>query len=165
MGLQVLGVLVGHAAAIQGLDLVLHDVAVLLDVVLLIELIPQRYDVLVGDVGVGVELGTGGRVGGLDIVFDEVALLPEVHAAVEGLYVLQGRLLVDGHEGFHHLPADFLAGHLVVDEQVVYDGDHNIFRDGLSCMNKGESDAGHQFFTIELFVGAGSFTNFHLVST
>jgi len=114
-------------------------------------------------VGVGVELGTGGGVGGLDIVFDEVVLLAEVHAAVEGLDILEGHLLVDGHEGVHHLAADLLAGHFVVDEQVVHHRNHHVLGDGLAGVHIGQADAVHELLSVEFLVGSVGFTNFHSI--
>ena len=93
--LQVRDVLVREGAAVQGLDLVLHDVAVLLDIVLLVELGSQRHDVLAGNIGVGIELGARCSIGGLDIVLDEVALLTEVLAVIELLDILQSGFLID----------------------------------------------------------------------
>ena len=56
VGLQVLDILLGQTLAIKCLDLVLHNVAVLLDVVFLVQFVSQRHDILMRDVGVGVEL-------------------------------------------------------------------------------------------------------------
>ena len=163
MGLQVLDVLLGKAFPVQGLDFVLHDVAVLLDVVLLVQFVAQRHDILVGDVGVGVELGAGGGIGSFDIVPDKIPLLAEVHSPVEGFDILQGGLLVDGHEGFHHLTADFLAGHLVVNEQIVHYRDDDIFRNGLSGMDKGQPDPVTQLFAVKLLIRAIGLSYFHSI--
>ena len=56
MGLQVLDVLCGKFVSVDGFDLVLHDVAVLLYVVLFVEFLAQGHDVLARYVGVRVEL-------------------------------------------------------------------------------------------------------------
>ena len=109
VALKILDVLVGKLPAVHRLDLVLHDVAVLLDVVLLVELLAECHDVLAGDIGIGVELGAGGGVRCLDIVADEVSLLAEVETLVEFLDVGQGNLLVDGHQGLDHLTPDLAA--------------------------------------------------------
>ena len=162
VGLQVLDVLVGELPAVQGLDLVLHDVAVLLDVVLLVELVAQRHNVLVRDIGVGVELGTRSGVGSLDIVLDKIPFLAEVGSAVEGLDILQGDLLVDGHEGIHHLTADFLAGHLVIDKEIVHDRDHHVLGDGLARMHVGKANAVHKLLTVKLFEASIGLTYFHI---
>ena len=161
--LEVGDVLLGKGAAVQRLDLVLHDVAVLLDVVLLVELVAKGDDVLVRDVGVGVELGAGGGVGGFDVVLDEVVLLAEVHASVEGLDILEGDFLVDGHQRLDNLAADLLAGHLVIGVKVVYNGDYDILGTGLAGGDVGQSDAVHEFFPVELLIGAIGFTDFHNV--
>ena len=163
VGLQVVDVLLGHAAAIEGADLVLHDVAVLLDVVLLVELVAEGHDVLARDVGVGVELGAGRGVGGLDVVADEVVLLAEVHAPVVGLDVLKGDLLVDGHQGLHDLAADLLAGDLVIDIKVVDNRHHHVLGTGLAGSDVSQADAVHQFDLVVFFIGAVGFADFHSV--
>ena len=109
MLLYVLEVLGCQLPVIKGLDLVLHDEAVLLDVVLLIELLSEGYDILPRDIGVGVELRAGSGIRSLDIIVDEVPLLAEVHTRIEFLDILTRYFLVDGHEGIHHLTADLLA--------------------------------------------------------
>ena len=163
MRLQVGQVLLGQVPAVQRLDLILHDIAVLLDVVLLVELVAEGHDILVRDIGIGIELGTGRRVGSLDVVANEVVLLAQVHPPVECFDVFQGRLLVDGHQRIHDLAADFLAGHLVIDEQVVDHGYHHILRDGLAGMDEGQADATAQFFFVELFERAICLADFHFI--
>ena len=98
MAFQVINVLLSKTFAVHCLDLVLHDIAVLLDIVLLIQFLTECHDVLAGDIGIGIELGTGRGIGSLDIVADEVALLAEVDARVEFFDVREGDLLVYGHQ-------------------------------------------------------------------
>ena len=57
VGLKILDILLCKRMTIQVLDLVLHDIAVLLDVVLLVEFLTKGDDVLARHIGVGVELG------------------------------------------------------------------------------------------------------------
>ena len=59
---KILYILVGKFPAVHSLDLVLHNIAVLLDIVLLVEFLAKCHDVLAGDIGIGVELGTGGGI-------------------------------------------------------------------------------------------------------
>ena len=98
MAFQVINVLLSKTLAVHCLDLVLHDIAVLLDIVLLIQFLTESHDVLAGDIGIGIELGACRGIGGLDIVADEVALLAEVDARVEFFDVREGDLLVYGHQ-------------------------------------------------------------------
>ncbi len=151
MRLKVLDVLVGERAAVQGLDLVLHDVAVLLDIVLLVELVAQRHDVLAGDVGVGVELGARRGVGSLDVVLDEVTFLAEVQVGVEFLDIGTGDLLVDRHQGIHHLTADLLAGDAFIDIQVVDDGHDDGVVAILTCSFVSLVDTTGKFRLVVLF--------------
>ena len=160
--LQVLDVLVREGAAVQGLDLVLHDVAVLLDVVLLVELVAQRHDVLAGDVGVGVELGARRSIGRLDVVLDEVALLAEVEVGVELVDVGMRDLLVHRHQGFLDLAADLAAGNPLIDIQVVNDGDDDRIVTVFSCSFVSLVDTTGQFGFVELFKRAVGFTYVHI---
>ena len=145
MALKILDVLVGEATPVQGLDLVLHDVAVLLDVVLLVEFLAKRHYVLAGHIGVGVELRSCGGVRGGDIVFDEVPLLTEVEAGIEFLDVGYSHLLVDRHEALLDLPADLAAGDLVVDVEVLSDRNHYCLGALLAGRLVGLAYATHQF--------------------
>ena len=145
MALKILDVLVGEATPVQGLDLVLHDVAVLLDVVLLVKLLAKRHYVLAGHIGVGVELRSCGGVRGGDIVFDEVPLLTEVETSIEFLDVGYRHLLVDRHEALLDLPADLAAGDLVVDVEVLSDRNHYCLGALLAGRLVGLANAAHQF--------------------
>ena len=118
MGFKVSDVLVCQLAAVHGLDLVLHDVAVLLDVVLLVQLLAEGHDVLSRDVGVGVELRTRSRVRGGDVIPDEVTLLSQVDSCIKLLNVGYGHLLVDAHQAFFYLSPNFTACDLVVSVEV-----------------------------------------------
>ena len=133
VGFQILYILVGKLVTIEVLDLVLHYITVLLDIVLLIELLAERHDVLAGDVGISVELGTGGGVRSLDIVLDEVAFLAQVLSVVELFDVFEGGLLVDGHQGIDYLTTDLLTRHLVIYVKIVGNGDHDLLRAMLAC--------------------------------
>ena len=164
VGLQVLDILLGKGGTVEVLDLVLHDVAVLLDIVLLVEFLAERHDVLAGDVGVCIELGAGGGVGGLDIVLDEVPLLAEVLAVVELLDILQGGFLVDGHQGIYHLPADLLTRHVVIDIKVVGNGNNDLFRAALARRFVGLANTFLQFLEIELFNGSICFPDVHKIN-
>ena len=79
---KVFDILLRKTLAVHRLDLVLHYIAVLLDVVLLIELLPEGHDILAGDIGIGIKLRTGRGIRSLDVVADEIALLAEVHAGM-----------------------------------------------------------------------------------
>ena len=98
MALKVFDILFGKTPAVHRLDLVLHDIAVLLDVVLLVEFLTEGHDILAGDIGIGIELGAGSRVRGLDVVTDEVAFLAQVHSGIEFLNIRDRHLLVNGHQ-------------------------------------------------------------------
>ena len=152
MVLQVLDVLARQLASVQGLDLVPHDVSVLLDVVFLIQLLAQRHDVFARDVGIGIELGARGSVGGSDVVLDEVTFLAEVHAGIEFFDVGHGHLLVNRHQALFNLTADLAAGNLVVDIQVLDNRYHN----GLGAFLPGRfvrlADTIHQFNLVILLI-------------
>ena len=152
---------VGHFTAVERLDLVAHDVAVLLDVVLLVQLLSESDYIFSCDVGVGVELGTGGGVGSVDIVLDKVTLLAQIKAGVKALDVFQRSLLVDGHQRLHHLAADFLAGNFVVDVKVVGDGDYHLFGALLAGGHICLAYSAFQFFVVEFFVGSVRLSNVH----
>ena len=149
---QVLDVLARQLASVQGLDLVPHDVSVLLDVVFLIQLLAQRHDVFARDVGIGIELGARGSVGGGDVVLDEVTFLAEVHAGIEFFDVGHGHLLVNRHQALFNLTADLAAGNLVVDIQVLDNRYHN----GLGAFLPGRfvrlADTIHQFNLVILLI-------------
>ena len=95
MGLEVFNVLVCEFLGVYLTNLVRKDIAVLLDVVLLIEFLPQGDDILVRHIGVGVELRTGGGIGGTDVFFDEVLFPVEVLPVVVVLDVSLCNFLVD----------------------------------------------------------------------
>ena len=151
---KILDVLARERASVQGLDLVLHDVTVLLDVVLLVELLAEGHDVLAGDIGVGVELGAGGGVGRGDVVADEVALLAQVKAGVELLDVGHGHLLVDGHQALLDLTPDLTAGDLVVNVEVLRDRDNHSLGTFLASCLVGLAYAVHQFDLVVLLIRA-----------
>ena len=92
---------------------------------------------------------------------DEVALLAEVESGIEGLDVFKGDPLVDGHQGVHYLAADFLAGNLVVDIEVVRDRNDYFFGAGLSCVCICEPYASFKFLEVELFVSPIGFPYIH----
>ena len=154
VALKILDVLARERASVQGLDLVLHDVTVLLDVVLLVELLAEGHDVLAGDIGVGVELGAGGGVGRGDVVADEVALLAQIQTRVELLDVGHGDLLVDGHQALLDLTPDLTAGDLVVNVEVLRNRDHNGLRAFLARRLVGLAYAVHQFDLVVLLIRA-----------
>ena len=95
---KVFDILFRKTFAVHRLDLVLHYIAVLLDVVLLVEFLPEGHDILTGDIGIGIKLRTGRGIRSLDVVADEIALLAEVHAGIEFFNVGDGDLLVYGHQ-------------------------------------------------------------------
>ena len=125
MAFKVLDVLVRKRTAVQRLDLVLHDVAVLFDVVLLVEFLPERDDVLARHIGVGIELGTRSGIGSGDVVPDEVSFLPQVEPGVEFLDVGDRHLLVDGHQTLLYLPPNFTACDFIINVEVFRDGNHH----------------------------------------
>ena len=151
---KILDVLARERASVQGLDLVLHDVTVLLDVVLLVELLAEGHDVLAGDIGVGVELGAGGGVGRGDVVADEVALLAQIQTRVELLDVGHGDLLVDGHQALLDLTPDLTAGDLVVNVEVLRDRDNHSLGTFLASCLVGLAYAVHQFDLVVLLIRA-----------
>ena len=97
MRVQVLKVLIRKSPSVKSLYLVAHDVPVLLDVVLLVELIPKRDDILPRDICIGIEFGAGGGIGCSDIVLYEIALLAEIDVRIElvNVRVWATRLLID----------------------------------------------------------------------
>ena len=163
VGIEVLEVLVCKMAAVEGLDLVDHDIAVLLDVVLLVELVAEGDDVLAGDVGIGVELGAGRSVCCCNIVLYEVAFLAEVEVCVELVDVGVGDFLVDGHQGVFHLPADLRACYAVIDVKVVDDRDDDCVFTVLTCTLVCLVYATGQFRLVVLFGCAIGFTYFHIM--
>ncbi len=122
--IEILEVLVRKGPPVEGLYLVTHYIAVLLDVVLLVELVAEGHDVLAGDICVGVELGPRRRIGGGDIILDKITLAAQIHVGIEFLDIGKGHLLVDGHERLLHLTADFSTRNALIDIEVVYDGDN-----------------------------------------
>ncbi len=154
VALQILDVLAGERTSIKGFDLVLHDVAVLLDVVLLVEFLAEGHDVLSGDIGVGVELGAGGGVGCGDVVTDEVTFLPQIKAGVELLDVGHRNLLVDGHQTLLDLTPDLTACDFVVNVEILRDGDHHSLGAFLTGGLVGLAYAVHQFDLVVLLIGA-----------
>ena len=164
MGFQVLYILLGKSGTIEVLDLVLHDIAVLLDIILLIQFLAERHDVLPGNVGVGVELGPGSGIGSLDIVLDEVPLLAEVLAVIELLDILQCGLFINGHQGVDHLAADLLTRHVVVNIKVVGNGYHDLFGAALARRFIGLANTFLQFLKIELLNGSICFPNVHNIN-
>ena len=118
MALKVHDVLVGQVASVKGLDLVLHDVAVLLDVVLLVKFLAKRDNVLSRNIGIGVELGARSSIRCSDVILDEVSLLSQVETRIELFDVGDGHLLVDGHQTFLNLSSNFTACDLVINVEV-----------------------------------------------
>ena len=121
MRVQILKVLIRKSPSVKSLYLVAHDVPVLLDVVLLVELIPKRDDILPRDICIGVEFGAGGGIGRSDIVLYEIALLAEIDVRIELVNVRVGHTLVDGHKRLLHLTADFRAGNPFVYIKIIDD--------------------------------------------
>ncbi len=128
MTFQVLYVLVRQLTPVQGLDLILHDVTVLFDVVLLVELLSKGNDVLPRHVGVGIKLGSGRSIGSLNVVLDEVSFLPQVHTGIKFLDIGDRDFLVDGHQTFHYLSSNFTACDLVINVEVFRDRHHHDLR-------------------------------------
>ena len=100
----------------------------------------------------------------MDVVLDEVAFLADVLAGVELLDVFEGGLLVDGHEGVHHLPADLLAGHLVIDIKIVRYGYQDFFGTDLPGCFICLAYAAFEFVEVEFFDGSVCFPNVHIYS-
>ena len=160
---QILEVLVGEGAAVQGLYLVAHDITVLLDVVLLVELVAQGHNVFAGDVGIGVELGSRCSIGGCDVVLDEVPLLAQVDVGIKLVDVCVGYALVDGHQRLLHLAADFSAGNSFIDIKVI-DNRHyyrvvTVLLGRLVCF----VNTSGKFGFVELLYGAVGLTYIHYI--
>ena len=98
MTFKVFDILFGKTSAVHGFNLVFHDIAVLLDVVLLVELLTQSHDILPGYIGIGIELRAGSGIRSLDIVADEIALFAKVETCIEFLDIGEGDFLVYGHQ-------------------------------------------------------------------
>ena len=98
MTFKVFDILFGKTSAVHGFNLVLHDIAVLLYIVLLVELLAESHDILPGHIGIGIELRAGSGIRSLYIVSDEIALFAEVEAGIEFLDIGEGDFLVYGHQ-------------------------------------------------------------------